>query len=473
MKNTPLIDGLKKYIEEGNIRLHMPGHKGRYELEELGKLIPYIDMTEVPGVDNLHNARGIIAKSQKNAARVFKAKQTLYSVNGTTAGIYAAITSQTRPGEKILIARDSHKAVYQSLVLGNLDCDYLYPKYDRENNILTGIDPEDIEEKLKQDDEIKAVVINYPSYYGICSDIENIVEIVHRYDRLIIVDEAHGSHLAFHPNLPKSALEAGADISIQSTHKTLPAFTQSSMVHIGTERVDREKLKLHMSIYQTTSPSYILMASLDYATDYMDRKGQENLDGLLKKINEITRYLEKLEEVEIYTKSGQEMPYDFDITKFLFKIKNITGTRLESILREDYHIQVEMSDHYYCLALMTPLDELENLEKLKLAIEDISKNTKYKRKEEYFTDIREIIAQKKITSYKAFYSDRSSVQLKKSIGEISAEFITPYPPGIPILVPGEIITEETTRYIERLISDGVEILGIRSDKNIKIISKDR
>ncbi len=473
MKYTPLIDGLKKYVDENNIRFHMPGHKNKEALKELQALIPMIDLTEVPGTDNLHNARGIIEASQENAAKVFKAKRTFFSTNGTTAGVYAAITSQTLPGDKILLTRDSHKSVYQSLVLGNLDCDYLYPEYDLDKNILIGIDPLDIEKKLEKDKTIKLVVVNYPSYYGVCSDIEKIVQIVHKYDRLLIVDEAHGSHLSFHPNLPKSSLELGADIVIQSTHKTLPAFTQSSMVHIGTDRVDVEKLKLHMSIYQTTSPSYILMASLEYATDYMERLGYEALDRVLKKIEEISKYLEQVEDVKIYKKEkqSQALPYDFDPTKFLFKIKGITGTRLEEILRRDYHIQMEMSDHYYCLALITPLDDVEDLEELKLAIEDIAKSRKYKRREEEFIDIRKTTAQKKITPYKAFYSKRSSVQLEESLGCISAELIVPYPPGIPILVPGEEISREIVNYIECLIDEKVEILGITRDKNIKIIYK--
>lgn len=472
MSGTPLIDGLKKYIEEENTRFHMPGHKGKDELEIFKTLIPYIDVTEVMGTDNLHNAKEIINTSQKNAARVFKANETFYSVNGTTAGIYAAITSQTIPGDKILISRDSHKSVYQSLVLGNLDCDYIYPKYDKYDHILTGVDPIDIEKNLQRDKTIKLVVINYPSYYGICCDIEKIAEIVHKYNKILIVDEAHGSHLSFHPNLPKSALELGADIVIQSTHKTLPAFTQSSMVHIGTDRVDKEKLKLHMSIYQTTSPSYILLASLDYATDYMDRKGYENLEIILKKIDEISEYLEVIDGVKIY-KTTTDFPYDFDPTKFLFSIEGITGTKLEKILREDYKIQVEMSDHYYCLALISPLDDLYDLEKLKIAIEDISKNIQYKSKQKDFVDIRKIEAQKKITPYKAFYSSRSSVQLKESIEHISADFIVPYPPGIPILVPGEIITDDIANYIECLIDENVEILGLTEDENIKIISKDK
>lgn len=475
---TPLIDGLKKYIEEKNIRMHMPGHKAKEGLKDLGKMIPQIDMTEVRGVDNLHKARDIIASSQENAARVFGAKHTLYSVNGTTGGLYAAINSQTSPGDKVLIARDSHKAVYQALVLGRLDCDYIYPSYDKENDILIGIDPKELEEKLKKDKSIKALVINYPSYYGVCSDLGAIAKILDKHQVLLIVDEAHGSHLTFHKNLPKSAIESGADLVIQSTHKTLPAFTQSSMVHVCTDKVDLENLKLHMAIFQTTSPSYILMASIDYAVDYMDKFGYKELDRILKKIDEITSHLKKIKGVTVYNgRDVEEKPYDFDPSKFLFKIQGIAGTSLEEILRDDYKIQVELSDSYYCLALVTACDDNEDLEKLKLAIEDIAKNTEYRDEaweisKETFKDIRTIRPKVILPPYKAFYSDKISIQLKESLGKISGESIIPYPPGIPILNPGEEISKEIIDYIGSLKSQNIEILGLKEDnQEIKIIDQ--
>ena len=464
---TPLIDGLKKYISEKNIRFHMPGHKAKDEMKSLTNLIPEIDVTEVKGVDNLHNATSIIAKSQENAARVFKSKQTFYSVNGTTGGIYAAVNSQTSPGDKVLISRDSHKAVYQSLVLGRLECDYVYPKYDEENNMIIGIEPKDIREKLSKDRDIKVVVINYPTYYGVCSDIKQISEIVHEFRAILIVDEAHGSHLSFHSDLPESSLELGADIVIQSTHKTLPAFTQSSMVHVGTDRVDIEKLKLNMSIFQTTSPSYILLSSIDYAVDYMERFGYKSLDRIIKKIDQITCNLKKIKRVKIYNGEDiKDKPFDFDKTKFLFKIDGIIGTRLEEILREDYHIQVELSDHYYCLALITPLDDLEDLEKLKQAIADIATKNEYINQEykEKSVDIRNMIPKILLEPHKAFYSDKTSVQLEESVGKISGEFIIPYPPGIPILVPGEEITTQIVDYIRCLKLENIEILGLSEDK---------
>ncbi|AFS77190.1 arginine decarboxylase SpeA [Gottschalkia acidurici 9a] len=428
-------------------------------------LIPYIDVTEVEGTDNLHLPTAMIKSSQELAAKTFKAKKTFYSVNGTTGGIYAAITSQVKPGEKILIQRDCHRSVHNALVLGRIDHDYMYPVYDSKCNILTGINPDDIEKKLKEDSEIKAIVITYPSYYGVCSDIEKICKIAHRYNKLLIVDEAHGSHLGFSERLPKSSIEAGADIVIQSTHKTLPAFTQSSMVHVGTDRVDIEKLEKMMSIYQTTSPSYLLLSSIDYAVGYMDVYGREKLNVILDKIQEVTIYLERLQKVKIFNKNDivHNNFHDFDNTKLLFNVEGITGKKLEEILRRDYHIQLEMSDYYYGLALTSILDENSDLEKLALAIEDISKKDEYTNKDlaiKEFNDIRNINPKIVMSLYEAFYNNKISVQLKESIGKISGDFIIPYPPGIPILAPGEIVTKEIVEYIEKLIENNVQILGL-------------
>lgn len=472
--STPLIDGLKQYIAEKNTRLHMPGHKAK-DLMELSNWIPEIDVTEVPGTDNLHNPTSIIKKAEENAARVFGARKTFFSVNGTTSGVYAAILSQTSEGDSVLVQRDCHKSAYQALILGKLNPEFLYPKYDKDNNILLGLNPADIEEKLKANPDVSVVIVTYPSYYGVCSDLEAIVEIVHSAGKILIVDEAHGSHLSFHKSLPKSALELGADIVIQSTHKTLPAFTQSSMVHVGTDRVDLERLKTQMSIFQTTSPSYILMASLDYATDFVEKKGEERLEEILTKIAEITLHLNELGNVRIYNRNRMtEKSFHFDPTKFLFSIRNITGKRLEEILRSDYHIQLEMSDSCYGLALITMSDEIEDLEKLKDAIVDISTRQKYIDKtKKKIKDIRAITPKTITPIYKAFYSDKISVQLSKAEGEQAAEFIIPYPPGIPILAPGEMITRDIIDYIDYIKSEKIEVLALDEGlETIKIIKID-
>ncbi|MGF7058436.1 aminotransferase class I/II-fold pyridoxal phosphate-dependent enzyme [Brassicibacter mesophilus] len=468
--NTPIINGLKKYIEENNVRFHMPGHKGKELMRYISDMIPQIDVTEVEGTDNLHNPSSIIQESMNLAAKTFGAKKTFYSVNGTTGGIYAAITSTISPNGKILIQRNCHRSVYNALILGRIKHKYIYPEYSHKDQIITSVKPEDIEVQLKEDDEIEAVVITYPSYYGICCDIEKVSQIVHKYNKILIVDEAHGSHLKFNDKLPKSSLEAGADIVIQSTHKTLPAFTQSSMIHVGSDRVDIEKLRIMTSFFQTTSPSYLLMASIDYARAYMEGKGKIRLDILIYSIEKWCAYMKSIKGVKIFDKdkiSGASF-YDFDMTKILISIKGISGFYLERILREEYSIQLEMSDSYYGVALTSLMDDEENLQKLANAVEEITK--KYCNDNELLNniDIRYIYPEIKMSLYDAFYSNKIDIALNDSVGKISADFIIPYPPGIPVVCPGEQITEEIVKYINSLKKNNIQILGFLDYNKEKI-----
>lgn len=465
--NTPLIEGLLKYNNKKSVRFHMPGHKGRTTYD-LAKFIPDIDVTEVDGTDNLHNTKGIIDRSQKSASKIYGTKRTFYSVNGTTAGIYAAITASVKPDEEILVQRNCHKSIYNALVIGRIKSHFIYPKYDDENNVLTIIDPKEIDDILVKNKNIKSVVITYPSYLGICSDIEAITNIVHKHERILIVDEAHGSHLKFSDELPISAETAGADIIVQSTHKTLPAYTQSSMLHLNSEEIDEDRLAKMMSMYQSTSPSYILMASLDMAMDYMTNQGEEKLQKILSLIDEFIEKMKYVEGIDIFT--GDEN-YKFDKTKIVINATKLglRGSDLEKKLRNDYNIELEMSDLYYALAMVSVMNTKEDLDKLYLALKDISKSYSkgdFKKEE----NIIYIYPKKQMEIYEAFNEDSKFVNLDNSLGEISADYIIPYPPGVPILAPGEILSSDIIDYIKEIIEADIEILGIKENK-ISIIER--
>ena len=284
---TPVFNALKNLMELNPISFHTPGHKGKNSLINWNDYMPMIDTTEIQGMDNLSDPRGIIRESQELASKVFGSKSTHYSVNGSTGSIYIALSTITKPGDKVLIQRDSHKAVYNSLILNRLNPVYLYPNYNKEYNILTGIDPKDIDDILTSDKDIRAVIITYPNYYGICCDLETIANIVHKHNRILMVDEAHGSHMTFSKRLPKSALECGGDIVVQSTHKTLASFTQTSMIHIGSDRIDVNKLRDRFQLYTSTSPSYLFIASCEIAAAYMDsQEGQAKLEYNIDKCKE-------------------------------------------------------------------------------------------------------------------------------------------------------------------------------------------
>ncbi|WP_130805514.1 aminotransferase class I/II-fold pyridoxal phosphate-dependent enzyme [Senegalia massiliensis] len=464
---TPLIKGLLEYSDKKSIRFHMPGHKGR-TIYDLAKVIPDIDVTEVEGTDNLHNPKGVINESQKRSSNIYGTKKTFYSVNGTTAGIYAAITSSVKPGEEILIQRNCHKSIYNSLVIGRIKGNFIYPKYDSENNILTVIDPNEINDILNENKNIKAVVMTYPSYLGICSDIKTIVDVVHKHDKILIVDEAHGSHLEFSNNLPISAESAGADIIVQSTHKTLPSYTQSSMVHVNSNRVDSDRLSKMMSMFQSTSPSYILMSSLDMAMDYMINEGKNRLEKVLNYIDEFTSKVDNLEGINLFL---GDRKYSFDKTKIVINATELglRGSDLENILRKNYNIELEMSDLFYALAMVSVMNTEEDLDKLYLALKDIS-NTHCKKKLKIKEDIKFLHPIKYVEIYEAFNENSKFENLDDAIGEIASDYIIPYPPGVPFVAPGEILSKDIINHIKKFIDADIEILGLNNNK-INIIDK--
>ncbi len=478
--DTPIIDGLKKYILEKNIRFHMPGHKGKDYFSMWADEVRKMDVTEVLGTDNLHDPKGIILESQRLAAKAFGAKKTLYSVNGTTGGIYGAISAVTKPGDRILIQRNCHRSVYNATIFNQLNCEYIHPVYNEKWNIVTGILADDVDRKIKEYPDIKAVVITNPSYYGICSNIKAIAEIVHKYDKILIVDEAHGSHFRFSENLPTTAIEAGADICIQSTHKTLPAFTQASMIHVGTDRVNVDRLKKMVSMYQTTSPSYLLLSSLDLARAYMESEGKNKLNQVIDYIRKSTSYLKGLDGVKVFDSDNinDKDIFDFDVMKLLIHVDTLSGAKLESILRRKYNIQLEMSDYFYGLALCSVYDDIQDVNQFVQAIEDILKNSKKGKIEinnvnqNYFGSISRYIEPKiEVPLHDAFHREKEIINMHKSIGAISGGFVIPYPPGIPILCPGEVVTSEIIEYIDSLKSNNVHVLGLlnKHEKEIEVI----
>lgn len=456
---TPVFDALKNLMEENSVSFHMPGHKSKNTLIEWGKYIPYIDTTETEGMDNLLEPRGIIQESQDLAAKVFGSKATYYAVNGSTGSIYIAIATITKPGDKILIQRNCHKAVYNALILNKLEPIYLYPNYNEKYNVLTGVYPEDIDEALEKDKDIKAVVLTYPNYYGVCSDLEKIAEIVHKHNRILMVDEAHGPHMTFSDKMPIPALKAGADIVIHSTHKTLPSFTQTSMIHVGSHRIDLNKLRDRFQLYTTTSPSYLFTASNEIATAYMDGEGRERLAWSIEKIEEVIKRLNSIPRVKVFLGDSEDPTiYAKDITKILISIDGIRGSMVKKILREKYNIRLEMSDYYYALILTSLMNEDEDYEKLIKAIEDLAKEAPY----EKINNISIKMPTPKVIMRPAdaYFGKKNQVELKDAIGKVSAAPIIPYPPGIPLIVPGEEITEEIYEHILFIMENGLEIVGL-------------
>lgn len=449
----------------------MPGHKGKLEDESL-QAISKLDITEIDGADNLQNPEGIILESQRRAAKLFGSRETIYLVNGSTSGIYAAITGALKPGEKLLIQRNSHGAAYNAAALGDIEIRYIYPDYSEELGLPCGIDAAKLDMALADCPDIKAVFVTSPSYYGICLDIESIAEAVHARNAILIVDEAHGSHLSMSSKFPKSALQSGADIVVQSTHKTLLGLTQTAMIHINSDRVDINRVRKMARIYQSTSPSYILMGSIDHTVTYLLEKGEMAFSAYLGRLEASRKEISRIEGVRLLEERDLGGDSAIDISKIVLSMEGMTGKMLEAELRTR-GIELEMSDMQYGVALSTFMDSDEDLEAFRLAVQDISlKRCGKSDKPMNPSSIYLKAPEQRLSQREAFYSATEKTELRYADGKTLASAITPYPPGIPLLVPGEVMDEECLKCIESLIDRGHSVLGV-SDGKIETVREEQ
>ena len=464
--NTPIIDSLRKIVDNNIISFHMPGHKkgAIYKMlgyEDILENLYKLDTTEIPGTDNLHSPEECIKESLKRASEVFKSDKTFYLVNGSTCGIEAAIMASANPKEKIILNRDCHQSAINSCIIGDIDPIYVNPSINKDSNTLSGVSFNDVKRVIASNLDAKAVFLTYPTYFGDVFDLKSICSYAHKKGMTVIIDEAHGAHLGLSEKLPETALSQGADIVIQSTHKTLPSFTQSSMIHIKGNRIDINKLTNMLRITESSSPSYLLMASLDIAVDIYEKNGFDLMDKLLSNIDEFKSELYKLKNIKVDESK--------DYTKIFLNTKKlgITGHELENILRENYNIQVELSNYYGVLLIATIGNTEDEFLKLKNALFEIDKIYK---KEDYLKNVSyPVKLPKKILSPReAFYMDKKNVKIENSIGKISGEYIIPYPPGVSLVSPGEEITKEVIDYIIECKSKGMNVNGVK-DSELRFI----
>lgn len=476
-----LYRALEIYSQEDYYPFHMPGHKRNPDTVNTD--LPFDrDITEIEGFDNLHHPEGILKKAQETAANVYGTKECYYSVNGSTAALLAAVSAAVPRKGQILVARNCHKAVYHALYLRNLIPTYVYPQMDQKWWINGGISPDKVERALAENPEIKAVLLTSPTYDGVVSDIEKIAEIVHRYEIPLIVDEAHGAHFHFSNYFPTSAAELGADLVIQSFHKTLPSMTQTAVLHNCSDRVDSRLIRRFMGIYQSSSPSYILMASMDACMEKMSSDGNEMFREFTKILEKARRRLSECKYIRLVSPEiGTAGVFDYDRSKLLFSTRyaSMTGSELAQILLEKYHIQVEMETEHYVLALAAVGDSEEGFERLCQAIEEIDQEEAQKKKEK--REAEELKAGRTAyTSLSQFMSITEAMEseseirkLEESVGRISAEFGYLYPPGIPLIVPGEQITGQFIRNMRIYMEEGLYLQGLEdyTNETIRVVAQ--
>lgn len=484
-----LDDKLKEYAKTDIYPFHMPGHK-RISLDDWN---PYqTDITEIDGFDNLHHAKEILLHAQKRAAQLYGSKECFYLVNGSTCGILAALSAAVKKRGKILVARNSHKAVYNGILLRELEVVYAYPEI-AEVGIQGQIAVATIEELLEKQPDIEAVLITSPTYDGVVSDVAAIAEVVHKYKIPLIVDAAHGAHFGFSKGFPENPIKLGADIVIESVHKTLPAFTQTALLHVCSERVSVEKIQKYLKIYETSSPSYILMAGIDRCISYLEEHKEDAFARLETNLTILYDRAKRLKNLYVLAKEdlSKEEAFDFDQSKVLIFSRNskISGNDLHQILLEKYHLQMEMVSGKYVLALCSIMDSAQGFQRLIEALEEIDRSSVFAEisktkcdETEYgkavcsdmdnIKDFIKIYRERKVMLpiYKVEDLPTEEVSLQQAIGQVAGEYLYLYPPGIPVIVPGEEITEELIGDIKTCQNAGLTIEGLADENRICIVN---
>lgn len=466
-----LYDKLKNYSKSGIYPFHMPGHK-RTDITEEG-IIPYnIDITEIHDFDNLHSPNGVIYEIQKKAAKLYNAKNAFILINGSTGGILSAIRSMTNQGDKILMARNCHKSVYNAAELFNLNVDYIFPDTDSRYNILTSVSPYDIEDKLtKHNDEIRLVIITSPTYEGVVSDIKSISEICHKHGAKLLVDEAHGAHFPFSDSFPDEALNCGADAAVLSLHKTLPSLTQTALLITNDSELS-EILAENLAVFETSSPSYILMSSIEKCLDFCENS-KDKFKEYCCNLKTVREKLKNLKYLKIYDKNDTD--FDYDIGKIVISTANvnISGTKLAEILRNNYQIETEMAYSDYVIAMTSVCDTEKAFNMLSDALisidSELSKGADTER-----VPLKNLYTGKNFNACELYKFNKETISFQNSEFRTSAEYIWAYPPGIPLIVPGEIISKELINYIEYLSACKVEIMSTKGGMtdNISVVKKD-
>ena len=502
-KQPGLLERLTEYAGSDAYPFHMPGHKRREIPDGIpgGFPDPYgIDITEIDGFDNLHHAEGILKDAMDEAAAIYGADRSWYLVNGSTCGILSAVFATTENGGKILTARNCHKAVYHAICLNRLEAEYLYPEEITEFGINGGIRAEDVRKALEKDamrcagnsgdvrgktTKIQAVLITSPTYEGVVSDIRAIADAAHEYGIPLIVDEAHGAHLEFADqchSFPKSALEYGADIVIQSLHKTLPCFTQTAILHVKGKLVDQDRISRYLSMFQTSSPSYLFMAGMERCIRYMDGDGR---NGMVRYEKRLERFMERMEGLQVLEVLDREICGKYrtvagwDPSKIVvstMRAEDFHGEELAETLRRKYHLEMEMTAPEYVIAMTSLMDTEEGFERLGTALWEIDgalrhcveseqQKEKGESKEKERCETPEVTESKvlhpvrRMLICEAMNADTERTALQDTVGKVSAEFVYLYPPGIPIIAPGEVFTDAIVEKIMAYKAAGLLVQG--------------
>lgn len=457
-----IYHSLLEYSNQNICPMHMPGHKRNSK--GMGINLPFdLDITEINGFDNLHDPEGMILKSQELAASLYKSNHTFYLVNGSTCGILAAIRAVVNPGDKIIMTRNCHRSVYHAVEMNELYPIYLIPKRDKEFGVYGSVHLEDAKEAIEANLDTKLIVLTSPTYEGVISDIKGIAEIAHKYNIPLLVDEAHGAHLGFSDFFPGSSVAAGADIVINSLHKTLPALTQTALCHINGELVSSEEVKRQLSIFETSSPSYVLLSSIDACIHMLANKKEVLFVEYEGNLRYFSNSVKGLQTLKVLAHGDDRLDYHPDIYMFdkgkiiiSTRYSNITGNELSTLLRENYRIELEMAYSDYVIAMTSIFDSRDNLIRLAKALLEIDLNLikascEIKGNSNEYLEFHFPLPRYSMSIQDALRREKLLLPLEEAIGKISREYVYFYPPGIPILVPGEEIDVNLVEFLKEMM----------------------
>ena len=478
------------------VSFHMPGHKGSRLYRELGygEFLDHMmdcDITEIPGADNLFQTEGIIRETQEKYRELYDVRKSYLLINGTSGGLIAGILASVEPGGELILARNCHKSVFNALALGNIKPVYAYPQEEERYGIAGVVTAEEIERTMEEHPQARAVVLPSPNYYGICSDIAAIAEVVHRNGGVLIVDQAHGAHLKFMEKQPPAAEDCGADIIVDSIHKTLASFTQSAVLHVNSDRVDLQVLEDQLQKIESTSPSYLLMASLDLSAEIVREHGeslfhqwQENLGDFYRKAEEIPG-LHLLRECSEKAGSMDQTKINLDMSAL-----GLSGARLEEeLMKRNIFCELTTGNILMCMTgigntkadydkLLEALQEIAAQEgRSDQRAQDVPEDLEKPENPERIKTLRNPTSLKipwnKKRPLHSAAGEKETEDIGRCSGRICGASIIPYPPGIPLVCPGEVLDDEDIQYVLRLRKRGEKVIGIDEENRITVISEHR
>ncbi|MEE0059554.1 MAG: aminotransferase class I/II-fold pyridoxal phosphate-dependent enzyme [Acutalibacteraceae bacterium] len=457
-----LLEYLKNYTNKNTTPFHMPGHKRNTQLAQyLQTFGAEYDLTEIYSMDDLHAPEGIIKECQQNAENLWNSNYSFFLVNGSTCGILSGIRACTKNGDRVLVARNCHKSVYNAIELCNLNPTYIIPDLLEGLPIYSSLNPQTIYNKLSKSfakgEKISLLVLTSPTYEGVISDVAKITEIAHSFNVPVLVDEAHGSHLDLSEHFIGGAVKAGADIVIQSLHKTLPSLTQTAVLHLNSKLITANQIQRQLSVFQTSSPSYLLMSSIDSCVNLI-KNNSTLFDIWNENLNRFKRDVSSLKKLSVLFYTAKNNYFLFDKSKIVISTANtdINATTLMNILRTRFNIELEMCSGDYAIAMTSIADSKADFKKLANALNEIDSSRSKSNRKSYSLVVSQL-PNVIFTTQEALNRDFTQIDINKAIGKISAEYVWIYPPGIPIITPGEVITDESVSVMMSADENGLNL----------------